>query len=64
MRANQPMPGVKSRGHARRAPLCYSRPGDGVYQTRIDRESSALIAIYSIMTCAAAVLVVYGAWGM
>jgi hypothetical protein len=66
MRANQPMPEVKSRGHARRAPLCYSRqtPRDKVDQTRIDTESSALIAVYSVVSCAAAFLVVYGGWGM
>ena len=51
MRANQPMPEVKSRGHARRAPLCYSRqtPRDKVEQTRIYTESSALIAVYSVV---------------
>jgi hypothetical protein len=72
MRANQAMPDVnfvnleQSRGHARRAPLCYSRqtPEDGVDQTRIDPES-ALIAVYSVATCAAAAfLVVYGGWGL
>ncbi len=66
MRANQPMPDVKSRGHARRAPLCYLRQTarDEVDQTCINTESSALIAVYSVVSCAAAFLVVYGGWGM
>ena len=66
MRANQPMPDVQSRGHARRVPLCYLRQTawDEVDQTRIDTESSALIAVYSVVSCAATFLVVYGGWGL
>ncbi len=70
MRANQHMPDQnlkQSRGHARRAPLCYSRQaaGDEMNQARTDGESSVMIAVYGVMTCAAAAfLVVYGGWGL
>jgi hypothetical protein len=54
----------QSRGHARRVPLCYARQatGDGT-QAHGDSESSAIIAVYSVVACAAAAfLIVYGGW--
>ena len=68
MPANQHMPDSNSEHlhvRARSAPLCYSRQAtsDVIHQARIDTQSSAVLAVLSVVTCAAAFLVVYGGWG-
>ena len=68
MRANEHLQdgnAEKSRGYARRAPLCYSRESsrDGDEQARLD--STAALVACSVMSCAtAAFLVVHGGWGL
>jgi hypothetical protein len=49
---------------ARRVPLCYSRgtTSEAIDQARIDAQSNAVLMMFSVMTCAAAFLVVYGGW--
>jgi hypothetical protein len=52
------------RVRARTAPLCYSRQATSevIDQARINAQSNAVLMMFSVMTCAAAFLVVYGGW--
>ena len=49
---------------ARSAPLCYSRPATSnvIHQSRVGTQCNAVLAL-SVVTFAAAFLVVYGGWG-
>ena len=48
----------------RTAPLCYSRQvtSDGIDQARTDAQSSTVLTVLSVVTCATTFLVVYGGW--
>jgi hypothetical protein len=49
-----------------RAPLCYSRrtTSEVIDQARIETQSNAVLAVLSVVTCAATFLAVYGGWGL
>ena len=56
---------VDHRGAFQRAvPRCYSRPGmsKAISESRIDRESHAILIGLSIITCVAAFVIVYRGW--
>lgn len=47
------------------APLCYSREAaDNIDQARMDEQSSGVLVALSVVTCAAAFVVVYAGWGL
>ena len=48
----------------RPVPKCYSRAGmsKAVSESRIDRESNAILIGLSVITCVATFVVVYGGW--
>ena len=57
--------GVEHRDTLRRpVPKCYSRPGisKAVSESRIDRESTAILIGLSVITCIAAFAARYGGW--
>ena len=57
--------GLEHRDTFRRpAPRCYSRPGmsKAISESRMDRESNAILIGLSIVTCVTAFVIVYGGW--